>query len=99
MAICGSFCAIAIWTRTPISTIKAVFHAATFAESVWSDGLWTDCQKSHVLLRRFSVLYERRKATTQFSSVPTRLMKQGNFIELGSNALKPSLVAGQGACV
>jgi hypothetical protein len=43
--------------------------------------------------------FTSRKATTQLSTVPTPLMKQGNFIELGSNALKPSPVAGQGACV
>ncbi len=42
--------------------------------------------------------FTSRKATTQLSTVPTPLMKQGNFIEL-PNALKPSPVAGQGACV
>ena len=43
--------------------------------------------------------FTSRTATTQFSTVPTPLMKQGNFVELGPNALKSSPVAGQGGCV
>lgn len=39
-----------------------------------------------------------RKATSVQSTVPTPLMKQGNFVEL-SSPLTPSPVAGQGGCV
>lgn len=42
--------------------------------------------------------FTSRKATTVDSTVPTPLMKTGNFIEL-SNALNSSPVAGQSACV
>ena len=42
--------------------------------------------------------FTSRKATTVQSSVPTPLMKTGNFIEL-SSGLNSSLVAGQSSCV
>ncbi len=43
--------------------------------------------------------FTSRTATTQLSTVPTPLMKQGDFVELPPPALSPSPVAGQGACV
>lgn len=43
--------------------------------------------------------FTSRTATTELSTVPTPLMKQGNFIELAPNTLKSSPVAGQSGCV
>jgi hypothetical protein len=43
-------------------------------------------------------IFSSRTATTVQSTVPTALMKQGNFTEL-ANSLSPSPVAGQGACL
>jgi hypothetical protein len=54
--------------------------------------------KNHTFFFGDFQFFTSRKASTQLSTVPTPLMKQGTFLELPTT-LTPSPVAGQGGCV